>query len=54
MKDTIYYKQADLLLQVLPIVGREKDLALKGGTASNFSFDNYPGYLSILIYVIYR
>jgi predicted nucleotidyltransferase component of viral defense system len=42
MKDTIYYKQADLMLQVLPIIGREKDLALKGGTAINFFFRQLP------------
>lgn len=42
MKDTIYYKQADLLLQVLPVVAREKHFALKGGTAINFYYRQLP------------
>lgn len=31
-----YRNQVRLLLSVLPIVARQKDLALKGGTALNF------------------
>ncbi len=41
-KDSIYFKQADLLLQVLPIVAGEKHFALKGGTAINFYFRMLP------------
>ncbi len=36
MKDTPFYKQAELLLEVLPIVAKHKVFALKGGTAINF------------------
>jgi len=37
-----YRNQVRLLLRVLPIVAQEKDLALKGGTAINFFWHNYP------------
>jgi predicted nucleotidyltransferase component of viral defense system len=37
-----YRNQVRLLLQVLPFVSQEKDLALKGGTAINFFWHNYP------------
>jgi len=42
MKDSIYYKQAELLLKVLPIINKDRDLALKGGTAINFFIRNLP------------
>lgn len=42
MADNIYHKQAELLLRVLPIVMREDAFALKGGTAINFFWREYP------------
>ena len=33
MIDTVYFRQAELLLRVLPWVDREAVFALKGGTA---------------------
>lgn len=42
MKDSLFYRQAELLLRVLPYFRAEKDLALKGGTAINFFFRNLP------------
>ena len=37
-----YQNQVRLLLSVLPIVARQKDLALKGGTALNFFWHDFP------------
>ncbi len=42
MKDTIYYKQAELVLKILPYVNSEKVFALKGGTAINFFVRDLP------------
>mgnify|MGYP002635495229 CR=1 FL=1 len=42
MKDTLFFHQAELLLQVLPYFRSEKDLALKGGTAINFFINDLP------------
>jgi predicted nucleotidyltransferase component of viral defense system len=42
MKMNKYFEQAKLMLSILPIVGREKDFALKGGTALNFFHLNMP------------
>ena len=42
MKDTTYFKQADLLLQILPFIRQEKELSLKGGTAINFFYRDLP------------
>lgn len=42
MKNTIYYKQAELLLRVIPAVASESCFALKGGTAINFFIRNLP------------
>lgn len=50
----MYFKQSELLLRILPIVGRYNAFALKGGTAINFFIQNMPR-LSIdidLTYVI--
>jgi len=38
----VYKKQVSLLLDVLPIVGKAKVFALKGGTAINFFFRDCP------------
>ena len=37
-----YFEQAKLMLSILPIVGQEKEFALKGGTALNFFYLNLP------------
>ena len=42
MKDSIFFKQANLLLRVLPIINEHKVFALKGGTAINFFVQNLP------------
>ncbi len=40
----IYAEQASMVLDLIPIVEREKDFALKGGTAINFFYLNMPRY----------
>jgi hypothetical protein len=47
MKDTRFFKQADLLVQMLPFVHAEACFALKGGTAINFFVRDFPR-LSVL------
>jgi len=42
MKDSIYYRQARLLLRILPILERYPIFALKGGTAINFFIRDMP------------
>ncbi|MBK8945354.1 MAG: nucleotidyl transferase AbiEii/AbiGii toxin family protein [Ignavibacteriae bacterium] len=42
MNKTQYFNQAELLLQVLPIINQHKVFALKGGTAINFFVRNLP------------
>lgn len=42
MKNTVYYRQAELVLDVLPFMHREPVFALKGGTALNFFVRNLP------------
>jgi len=42
MKDSIYYRQARLLLRILPIIERYPMFTLKGGTAINFFIRNMP------------
>jgi len=42
MLDSLYKKQAELLLRILPYVMRENVFALKGGTAINFFWWDYP------------
>ncbi len=37
-----YNKQAELLLSILPLINREPDFALKGGTAINYFIRNLP------------
>ena len=41
-KDTVFFRQAELLLRVLPFVNEEEIFALKGGTAINFFLRNLP------------
>jgi len=52
MKDSVYYKQAELLARVLPIINKDKELALKGGTAINFFVRDLPR-LSVDIDLVY-
>lgn len=42
MRNSVYYKQAELLLRILPIINMEADFALKGGTAINFFVRDMP------------
>jgi hypothetical protein len=37
-----YFKQAELLVRILPIVGAVKCFALKGGTAINLFYRDMP------------
>ena len=41
-KNTVFFRQAELLLRVLPLVNQEKVFALKGGTAINFFLRDLP------------
>jgi len=42
MRNSPYFKQAQLMLRVMPHVGAEKCFALKGGTAINFFVRDMP------------
>lgn len=42
MHNEKYLKQAELLLRILPYVAREEVFALKGGTAINFFWRDFP------------
>jgi hypothetical protein len=42
MIDSVYFKQAELLLRILPIIDKEAAFALKGGTAINFCVRDLP------------
>ncbi len=44
MKDTGYFKQARLLLQVLPFIEKAGGFALKGGTAINLFVREMPRF----------
>jgi hypothetical protein len=46
MKDTVFFRQAELLVSILPLIHAEYAFALKGGTAINF-FVRDPERLSI-------
>ena len=52
MKNSPFYKQAELILRILPIVNRENVFALKGGTAINFFVRDLPR-LSVDIDLVY-
>lgn len=52
MRGSPFFKQADLLVQVLPFVNAEACFALKGGTAINFFVRNFPR-LSVDIDLVY-
>jgi predicted nucleotidyltransferase component of viral defense system len=42
LKDTDYFRQASLVLDILPLVNRDTRFALKGGTAINFFIRPLP------------
>ena len=42
MKETAFFRQAELLLDILPLVAIEPHFALKGGTAINFFIRDLP------------
>jgi predicted nucleotidyltransferase component of viral defense system len=42
MRDTVFFKQAELLLRILPLIHKEEIFALKGGTALNFFVRDLP------------
>lgn len=52
MRTSVFFPQADLLVQVLPFVHGEKCFALKGGTAINFFVRDFPR-LSVDIDLVY-
>src|SRR5690606_39904200 len=51
-RNSIYYRQVQLLLRVLPLVTEEECFALKGGTAINLFVRNLPR-LSVDIDLVY-
>ena len=42
MRGTVFFKQAELLLRILPLIHKEEAFALKGGTAINFFVQDLP------------
>jgi predicted nucleotidyltransferase component of viral defense system len=52
MKDSPFFKQADLIVQIMPFVNAEACFALKGGTAINFFVRDFPR-LSVDIDLVY-
>ena len=52
MKETDYYRQASLVLDILPLVKKDNRFALKGGTAINFFIRPLPR-LSVDIFLTY-
>lgn len=52
MIDSVYFRQAELILRVLPLVDREAAFALKGGTAINFFVRDLPR-ISVDIDLVY-
>ncbi len=52
MRETLFFRQADLLVRVMPFVNAEACFALKGGTAINFFVRDFPR-LSVDIDLVY-
>jgi predicted nucleotidyltransferase component of viral defense system len=52
MIDSVYFKQAELLLWILPLIDRESAFAIKGGTAINFFARDLPR-ISVDIDLVY-
>ncbi|MCD6138344.1 MAG: nucleotidyl transferase AbiEii/AbiGii toxin family protein [Deltaproteobacteria bacterium] len=42
MRGTVFFRQAELLLRILPLIHKEEVFALKGGTAINFFVRDLP------------
>jgi hypothetical protein len=42
VKNTEYYRQARLVLDILPLINKDSRFALKGGTAINFFIRSLP------------
>ena len=42
MKDSVFYRQANLILDILPLIAKFDSLALKGGTAINYFIRHLP------------
>lgn len=42
MVDNAFYKRAELLIRILPLIAAKQEFALKGGTALNFFVHNLP------------
>lgn len=51
-RNSVYYKQVQLLIQVLPFVAKQECFALKGGTAINLFVRELPR-LSVDIDLVY-
>ncbi|RBQ35543.1 hypothetical protein C2125_05060 [Rahnella aquatilis] len=51
-RESIYYRQVQLLLQLLPLIAKHDCFALKGGTAINLFIRNFPR-LSVDIDLVY-
>lgn len=51
-RNSIYFKQVQLLVRLLPFVAKEECFALKGGTAMNLFIRNLPR-LSVDIDLVY-
>jgi Nucleotidyl transferase AbiEii toxin, Type IV TA system len=52
MINSLYFKQAELLLRIIPLIDREAVFALKGGTAINFFTRDIPR-ISVDIDLVY-
>ncbi len=52
MKNSIFFKQAEILLRLIPFITKEKCFALKGGSAINFFVRDMPR-LSVDIDLVY-
>lgn len=52
MRDTVFYRQAELLLRFLPVIHGKDIFAIKGGTALNFFVRDFPR-LSVDIDLVY-
>jgi predicted nucleotidyltransferase component of viral defense system len=50
--DTVFFRQAELLLRIIPLIDREASFALKGGTAINFFVRDLPR-ISVDIDLVY-
>lgn len=42
MKDTVFFRQAEVILRILPLIHKEEVFGLKGGTAINFFVRDLP------------